>query len=153
MAWDRIHRSVNGNGGVSMTTGYLSERITLGDDADASTSALDYPVKSDITVLAKFSADLSADTYIQVEHSWDGSTWIKIGDFEGDTSVGLDDISKNMAKIAAYDVSHVADLSGGAMMLYDIDSHGMANYTRFTIKANGADESGTTCTFYLFPHF
>jgi hypothetical protein len=153
MAWDRIHKTIGSNGQVTMTPGYLSETITLGDDADASTSAIDYPIKSDMTVLAKFSADLAADTYVQVEHSWDGTTWIKIGDFEGDTSVAVDDISKNMAKVAAYDISAVADLSGGAMMMYDIDSHGMANYTRFTVKANGQDESSKTCVFYLFPHF
>ena len=39
------------------------------------------------------------------------------------------------------------------MMLYDIDSHGAANYTRFTVKANGTNESSKTCAFYLFPHF
>ena len=153
MAWDRLHKTLGSNGQVTMTTGYLSETVPMADDADVSTSPLDYPIKSDITVLAKFARDLAADTYVQVEHSWDGATWIKIGDFEGDTTVAVDDISKNMAKIAAYDVSHVADLSDGAMMLYDIDSHGAANYTRFTIKANGADESTNSCIFYLFPHF
>ena len=51
MAWDRIHRTVGGNGQVTMTPGYLSETITLGNDADASTSHLDYPTKSDATIL------------------------------------------------------------------------------------------------------
>ena len=99
MAWDRIHRSVGGNGQVTMTPGYLSEQITLGNDADATTSVLDYPIKSDITILAKFSADLAADTYVQVEHSWDGTTWIKQGQFEEDGSVDHDDFSKVIAKI------------------------------------------------------
>ena len=153
MAWDRIHRSIGGNGQVTMTTGYLSETITLGNDADASTSPLDYPIKSDITVLAKFSADITADTYVQLEHSWDGTTWVKEGSFEEDASVDHDDISKNMAKISALDASVIGDMSDGVMMLYDIDSHGAANYTRFTVKANGQNESAKTCIFYLFPHF
>ena len=153
MAWDRIHRTVNGNGGVSMTPGYLSETITLGNNADSSTSVLDYPIKSDITILAKFSADITADTYVQVEHSWDGTTWIKEGSFEEDDTVDHDDISKDMSKISALDTVVITDMSDGVMMLYDIDSHGMAPYTRFTVKANGVNESSKTCTFYLIPHF
>jgi|TARA_R110002012_G_scaffold165367_1_gene327634 hypothetical protein len=152
MAWDKIHKTVNSDGGVTMTTGYLSETITLGNDADASTSVLDYPVKSDITMLVKFSGDIGADTFVQVEHSWDGSTWIKQGQFEEDASVDHDDLSKDMAKIAGIDDSLNVE-ANGMMMLYDIDSHGMANYTRFTVKANGTNESSKTATFYLFPHF
>ena len=152
MAWDRIHRSVGGNGQVTMTPGYLSEQITLGNDADATTSVLDYPIKSDITILAKFSADLAADTYVQVEHSWDGTTWIKQGQFEEDGSVDHDDLSKDMAKISAIDDSLNTE-ANGMMMLYDVDSHGMSHYTRFTVKANGQNESTKTCTFYIFPHF
>jgi hypothetical protein len=152
MAWDRIHKTIGSNGQVTMTPGYLSERIDLGNDADSSTSVIDYPIKSDMTVLAKFSADLGADTYVQVEHSYDGTTWFKEGNFEEDGGVDHDDISKNMAKVAAIDDSLQTE-SDGMMMMYDIDSHGMANYTRFTVKANGTDESTKTCTFYLFPHF
>ena len=152
MAWDRIHKTIGSNGQVTMTPGYLSETITLGNNADASTSVLDYPIKSDMTVLAKFSADLEADTYVQIEHSWDGTTWVKQGEFEEDGGVDHDDISKNMAKISAIDDSLVSE-DEGVMMMYDIDSHGMANYTRFTVKANGQDESSKTCIFYLFPHF
>ena len=152
MAWDRIHKTIGSNGQVTMTPGYLSETITLGNNADASTSVLDYPIKSDMTVLAKFSADLEADTYVQIEHSWDGTTWVKQGEFEEDGGVDHDDISKNMAKISAIDDRIVSE-DEGVMMMYDIDSHGMANYTRFTVKANGQDESSKTCIFYLFPHF
>ena len=152
MAWDRSHKTIGSNGQVTMTPGYLSETITLGNNADASTSVLDYPIKSDMTVLAKFSADLEADTYVQIEHSWDGTTWVKQGEFEEDGGVDHDDISKNMAKISAIDDSLVSE-DEGVMMMYDIDSHGMANYTRFTVKANGQDESSKTCIFYLFPHF
>ena len=153
MAWERIHRTINANGGVSVTTGYLSETITLGDDADSSTSHLPIATKSDATILAVFDADITSDTYIQIEHSVDKSTWIKMGEFEEDASVDHDDISKNMAKIAAIDASIMDNLTGGMMMMYDIDTHGAAPYTRFTIKANGTDESDTTATFYLFPHF
>ena len=153
MAWDKIHRSVNSDGGVSMTPGYYSETITLGNDADASTSVLDTPIKSDTTILVKFSADITADTYVQVEHSWDGTTWIKEGNFEEDNSVDHDDLSKDMSKISALDTVVISDMSDGVMMLYDIDSHGAANYTRFTVKANGVNESSKTATFYLFPHF
>ena len=151
MAWDKIHRVIGGNGQVTMTPGYYSETITLGNDADASTSPLDTPLKSDITILAKFSADLGADTYVQLEHSWDGVTWIKQGQFETGTPATTD-LSKDISKISAIDDSVLSE-DEGVMMLYDIDSHGAANYTRFTVKANGTNESSKTCAFYLFPHF
>ena len=153
MAWDRFHKSVNSDGGVSATTGYLSETITLGDDADASTSQLTIPTKSDATILVMFSADLAADTYVQIEHSVDGTTWFKQGEFEEDDSVDHDDISKNMAKIAALDISIMDNLNTGCMMLYQIDTHGAGVYTRFTVKANGQNESAKTATFYFIPHF
>jgi len=153
MAWDRFHKSVNSDGGVSATTGYLSETITLGNDADASTSQLTIPTKSDATILVMFSADLAADTYVQIEHSVDGSTWFKQGEFEEDDSVDHDDISKNMAKIAALDISIMDNLNTGCMMLYQIDTHGAGVYTRFTVKANGQNESSKTATFYFIPHF
>tara|TARA_R100000458_G_C8267259_1_gene242246 strand:- start:672 stop:1130 length:459 start_codon:yes stop_codon:yes gene_type:complete len=152
MAWDSMHESIDSNGAVTITPGYLSETITLGNNADASTSHVPYPVKSDITMLVKFSADIGADTYVQVEHSWDGSTWITQGQFEEDNSVDHDDLSKDMAKIAGIDDSLNTE-ADGMMMLYDVDSHGMAKYTRFTVKANGQNESSKTATFYLFPHF
>tara|TARA_R100001594_G_scaffold13276_4_gene28739 strand:- start:3823 stop:4281 length:459 start_codon:yes stop_codon:yes gene_type:complete len=152
MAWDRLHRTVNSDGRVTCTPGYLSERITLGNNADASTSHLDYPTKSDATILVKFSADLAADTYVQVEHSWDGVTWIKQGEFEEDNTVDHDDISKNMAKLSAIDDSLVTE-ANGVMMLYDIDTHGAAPYTRFTVKANGQNESSKEATFYFIPHY
>ena len=153
MAWDRLHKTINvSTGSVSMVPGYLSETITLGNDADASTSVLDYPVKSDVTILVVFSADLATDTYVQVEHSWNGTTWVKQGQFEEDSTVDHDDITKNMSKISAIDDSLVTE-DEGVMMLYDIDSHGMSGYTRFTVKANGQDESSNTATFYFIPHF
>jgi hypothetical protein len=153
MAWDRFHKTTNANGGQSVTTGYLSETITLGNNADASTSQLTIPTKSDATILVIFSADLAADTYVQIEHSVDGSTWIKQGEFEVDSSVAGDDISKNMAKIAALDISIMDSLDTGCMMLYQIDTHGAGIYTRFTVKANGQNESIKTAAFYFIPHF
>ena len=152
MAWDRIHTTIGSNGQVTMTPGYLSETITLGNNADASTSSIDYPTKSDATMLVVFSADLTADTYVQIEHSVDGTAWIKQGNFEEDASVDHDDISKNMAKISAIDDSLISE-DEGVMMMYDIDSHGSAPYTRFTVVANGGNESAKTATFYYIPHF
>ena len=152
MAWDRFHKTIGGNGQVTMTTGYLSETIALGDDADASTSHIPYPVKSDATMLVVFNSDLADDTYVQVEHSVDGSTWVKQGEFEEDGGVDHDDISKNMAKISAIDDSLV-DSSNGMMMLYDIDTHGASGYMRFTVKPNGTDLSNTECQFHFIPHF
>ena len=152
MAWDRIHESIDSNGAVTMTPGYLSETITLGNDADSSTSHLPISTKSDATILVIFGRDLSADTYIQVEHSVDGVSYVKQGELEEDASVDHDDISKNMAKLSAIDVSLVGTQKG-VMMMYQMDSHGAAPYTRFTVKANGQDESGTTATFYFIPHF
>ena len=81
MAWDKFHKTVGTNGQMTMTTGYLSETVALGNDVDKSTSPLTIPTKSDATILVKFSVDLSADTYVQVEHSIDGSTWYKHGEF------------------------------------------------------------------------
>ena len=154
MAWDRFNKVLHASGeGYALTTGYSKETITLGDDVDAFTSPLDVPTKSDATILAVFSRDITVDTYIQIEHSIDGTTWIKQGEFEEDLSVDHDDISKNMAKIAAIDASVMATLTNGMMMLYDIDTHGAAPYTRFTVKANGTDESDTECTFYFIPHY
>jgi len=152
MAWDSLHRTVDSNGKVSCTPGYLSERITLGNNADASTSTIPGPINSDMTVLAVFSSDLLTDTYVQVEHSIDGSTWIKQGEFEEDASVDHDDISKNMAKLAGIDDSLTTE-NNGLMMLYALDSHGMGRFTRITVKANGQNESTKTCTFYIVPHF
>mgnify|MGYP003134316214 FL=1 len=152
MAWDRFHKTVNSDGKVSVTPGYLSETITLGNDADASTSHLPVSTKSDATILVIFGRDLNADTYIQVEHSFNGVDWIKQGEFEEDGSVDHDDISKNMAKIAAIDDSLVTE-TDGVMMLYKMDSHGAGLYTRFTVKANGQDESANVAFFYFIPHF
>ena len=151
MAWDRIHRSVNGNGGVSMTPGYYSETITLGNDADASTSILDTPIKSDTTILVKFSRDITADTYVQIEHSVDGTTYIKQGQFE-QGSMSTSDISKEMHLLSVVDVSENVE-GQGMMMMFDIDSHGMAPYTRFTVMNNTQDESANQATFYIIPHF
>ena len=75
-----------------------------------------------------------------------------IGEFEEDATVDQDDISKNMAKLAGIDDSLTKENSW-LMMLYDLDSHGVGRFTRITVKANGADESTKTCTFYLVPHF
>jgi hypothetical protein len=135
-----------------MTPGYYSETITLGDDADASTSAIPFPIKSDYTILATFSADLATDTYIMVEHSVDGSTWVKQGEFEEDGSVDHDDITKNRAKMAAVDDSLTAE-NNGIFWLYDLDDNCKGMKTRFTVAANGQDESSKTCEFQLIPHF
>ena len=154
MAWDNKHITTNANGGQDFKLGYLSETITLGNDADASTSHIPYPIKSDATVLVMiedtFASD--ADTYIQIEHSWDGVTYVKQGQFEVDSSIDGNDISQDMSKIGYIDSSIITETEG-LMMLFDIDSHGAANYTRFTIKANGQDESSNHATFYIFPHF
>tara|TARA_R100001594_G_scaffold147745_1_gene201347 strand:- start:1134 stop:1607 length:474 start_codon:yes stop_codon:yes gene_type:complete len=157
MAWDSMHKLVGSNGQVTMTPGYLSETITLGNNTDATTSHLPYPVKSDFTILVILSdgdgdADMSADTYLQVEHSFDGTTYVKRGDIEVDAIVSTDDISTNMAKIGVIDVSRGAE-SDGMMFMYKVDTHGMSPYTRFTIKANGIDESGNSASFYIIPHF
>ena len=153
MAWDRFHKTVDGStGSITMTPGYLSETITLGNDADASTSAIDMPIKSDYTLLATFSSDLAADTYIKVEHSVDGTTWIKQGVIEEDSSVDHDDITKNRAKIAAVDDSLTTE-NTGIFWLYDLDDNFKGMKTRFTVAANGQNESSKTCKFELIPHF
>ena len=153
MAWDSMHKVVGSNGQITQTPGYYTETITLGDDADSSTSHIPYPVKSDFTVLVKFNNDLLADTYVQVEHSVDGETWFKQGQFETGTPA-TDDISNDMAKIAAIDDSEITE-ANGIMMMYAVELHGMSKFTRFTVKANGQNEAtaGTTATFHIMPHF
>ena len=163
MAWEKMHRTVGSNGEVTMSPGYYEETVTLGNNADASTSALDFPIKSDITILATFSGDLSAaggtfsgdltgDTYIQVEHSIDGTTWVKQGVLEEDGSVDHDDITRNRAKMAAVDDSLTAE-NNGIFWLYELDSNCKGLFTRFTVKANGGNESAKTCKFQLISHF
>ena len=107
MAWEKMHRTVGSNGEVTMSPGYYEETVTLGNNADASTSALDFPIKSDITILATFSADLTGDTYI----------------------------------------------NNGIFWLYELDSNCKGLFTRFTVKANGGNESAKTCKFQLISHF
>jgi hypothetical protein len=154
VAWDDMHRVVGLNGQISMTPGFLSETITLGNNADSSTSIItNIATNSDVTVLVQFGRDLAADTYVQIEHSINGTTWFKKGEFEEDNTVDHDDISKNMAKISALDTSLIDTANEGVMMLYDIDSHGVSRFMRFTVKANGQDESANEATFYLLPHF
>tara|TARA_R110001583_G_scaffold40747_7_gene130006 strand:+ start:9687 stop:10145 length:459 start_codon:yes stop_codon:yes gene_type:complete len=152
MAWEKMHRTVGSNGEVTMSPGYYEETVTLGNNADASTSALDFPIKSDITILATFSGDLTGDTYIQVEHSIDGTTWVKQGVLEEDGSVDHDDITRNRAKMAAVDDSLTAE-NNGIFWLYELDSNCKGLFTRFTVKANGGNESAKTCKFQLISHF
>ena len=154
MAWDNKHVTTNSNGGQDFKLGYLSETITLGNDADASTSHIPYPIKSDATVLVMIEDTFAsnAETYIQVEHSWDGVTYVKQGQFEIDSSIDGNDISQDMSKIGYID-SDVVTETEGLMMLFDIDSHGKGTYSRITVKANGQDESSNHATFYIFPHF
>ena len=155
MAWDRIHKTIGGNGQVTMTPGYLSETITLADGSSsmvaASTSAIDYPIKSDYTLLIDFSSDLANDSFVRVEHSWDGTTWVKEGKFETGTA-STSDLSDDMSKLGIIDVNIVGDTRDGLMLLYDIDGHGKGKYTRFTIECN-ADLSTQNATFYIVPHF
>ena len=151
MAWDRFHKTINSDGKVECTTGYMSETITLGNNADSSTSYIPGPLNSDVTILAIFSADLGGDTYVQVEHSIDISTWVKSGVFDS-TTVATTDISHDMSKIALIDDSAQGE-DDGVMMLYLLDSHGAGRYTRFTVKANGVNESTKTCAFHIIPHF
>ena len=151
MAWDRFHKTINSDGKVECTTGYMSETITLGNNADSSTSYIPGPLNSDVTILAIFSADLGGDTYVQVEHSIDNSTWVKSGVFDS-TTVATTDISHDMSKIALIDDSAQGE-DDGVMMLYDIDTHGKAPYTRFTVCANGQDERLISAEFIIAPHF
>lgn len=158
MAWTTGKKTYSAASGkvndraISITPGYYTETITLGNDTDSSTSYLPFPIKSDFTILVDFSGDLSADTYIRVEHSIDGNTWFKQGLIEEDNSIDHDDISKDMSIIAALDDSVQLE-DDGVMMLYDIDTHGKAPYTRFTVCANGQDERLISAEFIIAPHF
>ena len=61
MAWERIHKTINGNGGVSIRTGYATETVTLlnwsggaNNGVKAYTSPINIPIKGDIAVLVQF---------------------------------------------------------------------------------------------------
>mgnify|MGYP003634745163 CR=1 FL=1 len=165
MAWDSINRVIGSNGQITMTPGYLSESVAMKNNADVVTSHLPVPVKSDFTILLFISdgsggADLAADTYLQVEHSVDGETYVQRGDIETELTTAsplVSDISKNMAKIGVIDIVSGASTaqaeSDGMMFMYSVETHGMSPYTRFVLKANGQDERANTATFHIIPHY
>lgn len=152
MAWDKLHKVTSSNGKVECTPGYMTETITLGAaSATVVTSVLPGPYKSDMTILFKPSSNLANDITISVEHSVDGTNFIKIGQFDATAAV-TGNISNDMSKIGIIDLSATGDASGGAMFLYALDSHGVSRHIRFSAVAV-ADESSKTGIFTVIPHF
>lgn len=155
MAWTRIHKKVHSNGRMVVSTGYSTEKFTWADGTGGSdntlrTSHIDIPIKGDILVTVNFKSTPSGDFWFRIEHSKDGLTWYTAAQSTTqvksttDPAVG-DDISK---------ITYLDNAVSGTkfFFLYDIDTHGMAKYTRFVIEDNGADESTNEVTFTLMPH-
>ena len=152
MACTRIHKTPNyATGGTEMTVGYLEEIIQLGNNADAYTSPINTPIKGDITVLMDFSQDLSADTDIKVEHSYDGTTWYPHST-QSTVAVTQAGAGVELGKLGTIDDSAQTETEGWFTM-FDIDTHGWAKHTRLVVAANGQNESLKSAKFTLFFHF
>lgn len=152
MGWTTIHKTTDSNGRMSHETGYWTETIDLGNNADASTSSIPFPLVGDFTVLIDFSAELNADTWIQIEHSINGTDWFKTG-HSGTEDLATTNLTggEDPSKIVYIDVSRQLEVNG-LFFTYNIATHGMSKFIRFTVKANGQNESGCDLTFYVVPH-
>ena len=150
MAWDRFHKTINSDGKVECTTGYMSETITLANAGTARTSTLPGPYKSDMTILFKPSTTLAGDATVKVEHSINGTDFFPVGQFDTFTPATTD-ISHDMSIIGITDVTAVAE-EDGSMFLYALDSHGSSRGIRFSVTSVGNDSSKTG-VFSVIPHF
>ena len=150
MAWDRFHKTIDGNGKVECTTGYMSETVTLTNAGTVRTSILPGPYKSDMTILFKPSGTLAGDATVRLEHSVNGTDFFPVGQFDT-TTIATTDISHDMSIIGITDASQVAE-EDGSMFLYALDSHGASRGIRFSVTSVGND-SARTGVFSVIPHF
>jgi hypothetical protein len=158
MAWERIHRTVGGNGQVTVNTGYLTETVQLLDWSGganngvlAYTSPINIPIKGDITVLVKLSSALAGDCEVRLEHSVDGTNWFVEGQ-QNTTAVTSAGAGTELAKLAFIDRS-AFDEEDGWWTVFDIDTHGFSPYTRIGFLDTNGNESGKTATVTLYPQF
>tara|TARA_R100000655_G_scaffold56427_1_gene94576 strand:+ start:5886 stop:6359 length:474 start_codon:yes stop_codon:yes gene_type:complete len=155
MAWDRFHKSVDGDTGkITTKTGYSTEVFDWSNGATGdntiTTSPIDIPIKGDILVMLKFKSTPGAGTWVRIEHSNDNETWYNAAQSTTE-AMSTSDVEPG------YDPSRVVYIdhstSGSKyFFLYDIDTHGMAKHTRFVLEDNGFDESSNVVTFTLMPH-
>tara|TARA_R110002020_G_scaffold6557_1_gene27825 strand:+ start:996 stop:1469 length:474 start_codon:yes stop_codon:yes gene_type:complete len=155
MAWTRLHRTVGGNGQITTNTGYSTEHFDWANGAGGSnnrieTSPIDIPIKGDILVMVLFATQPGADFWFRIEHSTDGTTWYDSGQNTTEIKSTTDaESGDDISKLAYNDVSATATKY---FFVYDVDTHGMAKYTRFVIEDNGHDESSNEVTFTMMPH-
>ena len=167
MSWTRIHRTENANGGVSVRTGHSTETISLlnwatsggnpNDGIPVRTSPIDIPIKGDILVLMQFNVSSSipsTDCWIKIEHSEDGTNWFEEAQHTATArSTTVSGTGEDISTINFVDMSLVDASDNRYFFLYDIETHGMAKYTRFALYADdNSDHSGDTVTFTLMPH-
>ena len=165
MGWTRIHRTVNGNGGVEVSTGYSTETVALlnwsggaNNGVLAYTSPIDIPIKGDIAVLVQFqlisngnAQALSGDMEVRLEHSIDGTNWFKEAQ-QNTTAVTSAGAGTELNKLATIDVS-AFDEEDGWWTMFDIDTHGFTGFTRIGFLDNNQNESTKQAVVTLVPHF
>ena len=165
MAWERIHKTINGNGGVSIRTGYATETVTLlnwsggaNNGVKAYTSPINIPIKGDIAVLVQFQLSsngnplaLSADMEVRLEHSINGTDWYVEGQ-QNTTAVTSAGAGTELNKLATIDVSAFVEQDGWWTM-FDIDTHGFTGFTRIGFLDNNQNESTKQAVVTLVPHF
>ncbi len=165
MGWTRIHRTVGSNGQITVRTGHSTETVPLlnwstgggnpNNGIPVRTSPIDIPIKGDILVLLEFSATMpNTDCWGRIEHSEDGVNWYTEAQHTvtarstTDTTTGED-----ISKINFMDMSLIDGADNRYFFLYDIETHGMAKYTRFALELDdNSDHSSDTVTFTLLPH-
>jgi hypothetical protein len=162
MGWTRIHRTENANGGVSVRTGHSTETISLLDwnggannGIPVRTSSIDIPIKGDFLVLMQFSSTMpGTDCWLRIEHSEDGTNWFEEAQHTATArSTTVAGTGEDISKINFIDMSVVDGSDNRYFFLYDIETHGMAKYTRFALFADdNSDHSSDTVTFTLLPH-
>ena len=164
MAWSNIHRTVGGNGQVTVETGYWEETINLLDWSTgggnpnqglaAYTSSIPISTKDDFTVLMTFSDDLTGNTNIIVEHSVDGTNWVRAAQ-SGTTDMSTADFTggTDVSIIAVIQDSDQVESTTGYFFVYDAETHGSSKFTRFGLLDNGStDDSAETVKFQIIPH-
>lgn len=161
MGWSNLQITTNANGGQTIETGYWKETINLLDWSDAAnngksayTSSIPISADKDLTVMMKFSDDLTGDTIISVEHSIDGTTWTTAAK-SGTDAFDTTDLTgaTNISVLAVIDDSEQIESTTGYYFVYDPETHGSSKYMRFGVGDNGAgDDSGETVTFEIVPH-
>ncbi len=162
MAWTNIHRTIGSNGQVTVETGYWEETINLldwrtgqsGDGKRAYTSPIPISVDNDFTVLMNFSNDITGDAIVKVEHSVDGTNWVRAAQ-SGTTVLSTSDWSggTDISTIAIIDDGSQVENSTGYFFVYDPETHGGSKYIRFGIEDTGNHNASThTVTWQIIPH-